>query len=162
MMQSNSTSTTSPEIPGVAILPPVLYGGSFLAVLLLHWIWPLKIVRQPIAFWLGLVLSVSALSLGAWGRRTMHGASTNISPLKPAVSLVTSGPFRFSRNPLYVAITLLYVGFTMLLNSWWGVIMLAPVLMALHWGVVQREEQYLQLKFGEQYTEFRSRVRRYF
>jgi protein-S-isoprenylcysteine O-methyltransferase Ste14 len=159
-MQSNGTSTSS-ENPGVAILPPVLYGGAFVAILVLQWIWPLKVVRQPVAFSLGLVLSASALVIGAWGRRTMHGNGTNISPLKPAVSLVTTGPFRFSRNPLYVAITLLFVGFTLLLNSWWGVVLLAPVLAILHWGVVRREERYLQLKFGEQYTEYRSRVRRY-
>src|SRR6476619_3631718 len=127
---------TTSDDPGVAIPPPVLYGVAFVVVLMLHWIWPLKIVRQPIAFWLGLILSVSALVIGAWGRRTMHGAGTNISPLKPANSLITTGPFRFSRNPLYVAITFLYVGLTMLLNSWWGVILLAPLLIALHWGVV--------------------------
>ena len=91
----------------------------------------------------------------------MHGANTNISPLKPAVSLVTTGPFRFSRNPLYVAITFLYVGLTVLLNSWWGVVLLAPLLIVLHWGVVRREERYLELKFGDEYAEYRSRVRRY-
>ena len=159
MMEMNNTATT--DNPEVAILPPVLYGGAFVAVLMLQWIWPLTIVRQPIAFWLGLVLSVPALVVGVWGRRTMHGACTNISPLKPAVSLVTTGPFRFSRNPLYVAITLLYVGFTMLLNSWWGVILLAPILAVLHWGVVRREERYLERKFGEEYNKYRSRVRRY-
>lgn len=160
-MQSNGTSTTASDNPGVAILPPVLFGGTFVVVLILQWIWPLKIVRQPIAFWLGLVLLMPALALVAWGRSTMHRANTNISPLKPAMSLVTSGPYRFTRNPLYVAITLLYVGFTMLLNSWWGVVLLAPMLMVLHWGVVRREEKYLELKFGDRYAEYRSQVRRY-
>jgi protein-S-isoprenylcysteine O-methyltransferase Ste14 len=159
-MESNGTASAS-DHPGVAVLPPVLYGGAFVVVLLLHWAWPLTIVRQPIAFWLGLVLLVPALALAAWGRRTMHEAGTNISPLKPAVSLVTSGPFRFSRNPLYVALTVLYLGFTILLNSWWGVILLIPVLVVLHWGVVRREERYLELKFGEEYAKYRSRVRRY-
>lgn len=152
---------TTSDDPGVAILPPVLYGGAFLVVLLLNWIWPLKIVRQPIAFWLGIILSVTGLIIGEWGRGTMHGAGTKISPLKPANSLVTSGPFRFSRNPLYVAITILFLGLTMLLNSWWGVILLAPVLITLHWGVVLREESYLERKFGDHYAEYRSRVRRY-
>src|SRR5258705_13922648 len=104
-MEPDGTVTTS-DNPGVAILPPVLYGGAFVLVLLLQWIWPLKIVCQPIAFWLGLALSVPALVIGAWGRRTMHGARTNISPLKPAVSLFTTCPYRFSRNPLYVSIKL--------------------------------------------------------
>jgi protein-S-isoprenylcysteine O-methyltransferase Ste14 len=91
----------------------------------------------------------------------MHGTGTNISPLKPAVLLVTTGPYRFTRNPLYLAMTFLFLGLTMLFNSWWGVILLVPVLVVLHWGVVQREERYLQRKFGEQYTGYRSRVRRY-
>jgi protein-S-isoprenylcysteine O-methyltransferase Ste14 len=160
-MESNDALATAPDRPGVAVLPPVLYGGAFVVVLVLHWIWPLKIVRQPIAFWLGLVLLVPSLALAAWGRQTMHGAGTNISPLRPTISLVTSGPYRFTRNPLFVAITLLYLGLTMLLNSWWGMVLLAPVLLILHWGVVRREERYLELKFGDEYAEYRSRVRRY-
>ena len=159
-MERDHTLATS-DNPAVAVLPPILFAGSFVVVLALQWSWPLTIVRAPIAFCLGLVLSIVALVLGFWGRQTMRGAGTNISPLRPATSLVTTGPFRFSRNPLYVAITLLYVGFTMLLNSWWGVILLAPLLVVLHWGVVRREERYLERKFGDCYAEYRSRVRRY-
>src|SRR5262249_35089213 len=105
--------------------------------------------------------SVVALIIGFWGTRTMHGADTNISPLKPAVSLVTAGPFRFSRNPLYGAITLLYIGLTLLLSSWWGVVLLVPVLVVLHFGVIRREERYLERKFGERYADYRSQVRGY-
>jgi len=91
----------------------------------------------------------------------MHGAGTNISPLKPSISLVTSGPYRFSRNPLYVALTLIYAGLTMLLNSWWGFLLLAPVLSVLHIGVVRREEAYLERKFGDEYPAYKGSVRRY-
>jgi len=159
-MKSDGTLIES-DSPGVAVLPPILYGGAFVTVLVLHWIWPLAIVKQPIAFWLGLLLLVFALAFGAWGRKTMHGAGTNISPLKPAISLVTTGPYRFSRNPVYVAITLLFLSLTMLLNTWWGVILLLPVLVILHWGVVRREEHYLGTKFGEEYRAYCSSVRRY-
>src|SRR5256885_2319070 len=110
-MKSNTTATTS-DSPGVAVLPPLLYGGAFILVLVLQWIWPLVIIRRPVVFWFGLVLLVPALALAVWGRTAMHGAGTNISPLKPATCLVTSGPYRFTRNPLYVAITLLYLGLT--------------------------------------------------
>jgi protein-S-isoprenylcysteine O-methyltransferase Ste14 len=143
------------------VLPPILYGGAFIVALVLHCAWPLRILPRPAAFWLALVLLVPALALAAWGRRTMHEAGTNISPLKPAVSLVTSGPFRFSRNPLYVALTIIYLGLTMFLNSWWGVVVLVPVVAVLHWGVVRREERYLERKFGDEYQQYRSRVRTY-
>jgi protein-S-isoprenylcysteine O-methyltransferase Ste14 len=153
---------TTSDKPGVAILPPVLYGSAFVLVLVLQWMWPLKIVRLPIALCLGLVLLSASLALAAWGRRTMHGAGINISPLKPTISLVTSGPFRFTRNPLYVAMTLLFLGLTLLLNSWWGIALIIPVIVLLHFGVVRREERYLERKFGEEYRKYRLRVRRYF
>jgi protein-S-isoprenylcysteine O-methyltransferase Ste14 len=151
----------SQDNPGVVVLPPVLYGGAFLVVVLLQWAWPLMIVRHAIALCLGFILLLASLSLAIWGRKTMHGAGTNIGPLKPAISLVTSGPYRLTRNPLYVAMTLLYLGLTLLLDSLWGVFLLIPVLVILHFGVVRREERYLELKFGEPYRSYRSRVRRY-
>jgi protein-S-isoprenylcysteine O-methyltransferase Ste14 len=72
-----------------------------------------------------------------------------------------SGPFRFSRNPLYLALTLLYLGLTLALNTWWGIVLLVPVLIIMHWGVILREERYLEQKFGESYRQYRSKVRRY-
>jgi protein-S-isoprenylcysteine O-methyltransferase Ste14 len=162
-LKMNATNArSSPDNPGVAVPPPVLFGGAFIVVLVLQWAWPLRIVREPVAVPLGLALLLFSLGIALWGRTTMHGAGTNISPLKSAIHLVVSGPYRFSRNPLYVAITLLFLGLTMLLNSWWGVILLVPVLLILHFGVVRREEKYLEQKFGEEYTAYRTRVRRYF
>ena len=91
----------------------------------------------------------------------MHAAGTNISPLRPTTSVVTTGPFRFSRNPLYVALTLLYLGLTLAFNTWWGIVVLIPLLIIMHYGVVLREERYLEQKFGETYRQYRSQVRRY-
>src|SRR4029434_8133859 len=76
-------------------------------------------------------------------------------------AIVASGPFRFSRNPLYLALTLLYLGLTLAFNTWWGIVVLVPVLIIMHRGVVQREERYLEQKFGETYRQYRSKVRRY-
>ena len=152
---------TLSDNPRVAILPPFLFGGAFLVVVLLQLIWPLRLVPYPIALWIGPMLLVVSLAIGLWGRKTMHRAGTNISPLKPSINLVNTGPYRFSRNPLYVAMTLLYLGLTFLFNSWWGVALLIPVLLVLHFGVVRREERYLERKFGEEYLAYRSQVRRY-
>ena len=91
----------------------------------------------------------------------MKQAGTNINPLQPATSLVTTGPFRFSRNPLYLSLTLLFAGLSLILNSLWGLIALAPVLAILHFGVILREERYLEAKFGESYRQYRTQVRRW-
>ena len=91
----------------------------------------------------------------------MLAAGTNIDPTLPTTAMVVSGPFQFSRNPLYVALTLVYLGLTLLANTGWGLVMLVPLLIVMHRGVVLREERYLEHKFGESYRGYRSRVRRY-
>jgi protein-S-isoprenylcysteine O-methyltransferase Ste14 len=79
----------------------------------------------------------------------------------PTTALVAAGPFRFSRNPLYVALTLVYVALALLTNALWVLVLIVPVLFVTHYGVVRREERYLEAKFGDAYRAYRSRVRRY-
>jgi len=74
---------------------------------------------------------------------------------------VVTGPFRLSRNPLYLALTLMYVGLALLANALWVLVLLMPLLFMVHFGVVRREERYLERKFGDAYRAYRSRVRRY-
>ena len=112
--------------------------------------------------WSGLVLVVAGVALIITSRRTMLAAETNINPFKPTTSIVRTGPFRFTRNPLYLAMTLIYLGLTLLANTWWCFPLLVPVLLLIHFGVVKREERYLERKFGDSYREYQSRVRRYF
>ena len=91
----------------------------------------------------------------------MEAAGTNINPALPATTIVSSGPFRFSRNPLYLCLTLMYLGLTLAVNTWWGIAVLVPLIIVMHFGVVLREERYLEQKFGESYRQYRSSVRRY-
>jgi protein-S-isoprenylcysteine O-methyltransferase Ste14 len=152
---------TSTDKPGVAAPPPLLYGSAFVLVLVFRWFWPMPIFGHAVALWPGLALLVLGVGIAAWGGRTMHAAGTNVNPALPTTAIVASGPFRFSRNPLYLALTLLYLGLTLAFNTWWGIVVLAPVLIIMHRGVVLREERYLDQKFGETYRQYRSKVRRY-
>jgi protein-S-isoprenylcysteine O-methyltransferase Ste14 len=152
---------TSIDNPGVAVLPPLLYGFALVFVLALRSFWPMPIFGYSMALSSGLALIACGVAIAIWGRRTMHAAGTNISPLRPSTALVTTGPFRFSRNPLYLALTLLYFGLTLAFNTWWGTVVLIPLLMIMHRGVVLREERYLEQKFGATYRTYRSTVRRY-
>jgi len=153
---------TSTDNPGVAARPPLLYGGAFVLVLVFHWFWPMPIFGHAVALWPGFVLVVLGVGIAAWGRRTMQAAGTNVNPALPTTTtIVASGPFRFSRNPLYLALTLLYFGLTLAFNTWWGIVVLIPLLIIMHRGVVLREERYLDQKFGETYRQYRSKVRRY-
>ena len=146
---------------GVIALPPVLYGATLLPVLALDWLLPLRVLEQSVAFWLGVALLLVGAGIGVWGQRTMGAAGTKVNPSEPTTAIVTGGPFRFSRNPLYVALTLLYLGLSLAVNTGWGFFALVPLLLVMHYGVVLREERYLEQKFGETYRQYRAEVRRY-
>ena len=147
--------------PGVVVRPPVLYGATFLAVLVLRWLWPMPIASHLATLWSGLALFAVGVAIVVPGRRALLAAGTNVDPLLPVTAIVTTGPFRFSRNPLYVGLTLLYLGLTLAFNTWWGVILLLPIVGIMHFGVVRREERHLERTFGERYRQYRSTVRRY-
>ena len=146
---------------GVVMRPPFLYGGGFIAVLVLRWLWPMPIVGHGGPLWTALALSVVGVAIVILAARTLRAAGTNVDPLLPTTAIVTTGPYRFSRNPIYVGLTLVYLGLASAFNTWWAAIVLVPILTVMHLGVVRREERYLMQKFGEPYREYCSRVRRY-
>jgi len=152
--------STPADNPGVVVRPPFLYGGAFLVVLACRWLWRMPIFDGS-TLWPGLALVAIAIAFMIWGRRTLAAAGTNINPALPTTTIVTTGPFRLSRNPLYLGLTLTYLGLTLAVNSWWGVVVLVPLLIVMHRGVVLREERYLEAKFGESYRQYCARVRRY-
>jgi protein-S-isoprenylcysteine O-methyltransferase Ste14 len=147
--------------PGVVILPPVLMVLSLLVALALHRFWPLPIGMRPLAITIGVVLSALGIGSAAWGRITLVKGGTNVSPLKAATAIVAGGPYRFTRNPLYVGVMSLFAGLSLLIGTWWGFVILIPAFLILHYGVVLREERYLERKFGEAYLSYKRTVRRY-
>jgi protein-S-isoprenylcysteine O-methyltransferase Ste14 len=142
--------------------PPILYLGALIVLIVLRWFWPAPILASAnLALYLGLALGVLALALGLWAVVTMRVAGTNIDPEKEVTAIVTAGPFRYTRNPIYVGFAFLFLGFTVGLNSWWGLAVLVPLLAVMHVGVILREERYLAGKFGAQYLQYKSHVARY-
>src|SRR2546423_14474112 len=154
---------TEPDKPGVVAFPGVLYAFAFAVAYGLNLVWPLPLLAMTeVARWIGVVLGIGGAILILSGVASMRRARTNIYPSLPATALVVAGPFRFTRNPLYVALTILFLGLTFEFNTWWGVIMLAPLLVVMHYGVILREERYLEGKFGQPYRDYCAKVRRYF
>ena len=153
--------TTPGDNAGVVAPPPLLYGAAFIVVLVLNWFKPMPIFGHAVALWPGLTLAVFSVGIAIWGVATMRAAGTNVNPFLPTTAIVTSGPFRFSRNPLYLALTLLYFGLTVAFNTWWGIVVLVPLLIIMHFGVVLREERYLEKKFGDEYRRYKAKVGRY-
>ena len=156
------SSDSSNDSPGVLVFPPLLFGSALILGLVLHFLVPLRVHLPALpARAAGLVLLVGGALLAKWGEKTLHGAGTNVNPGKPTTAIVVNGPFRYSRNPLYLAVTSVYAGVSLLIPAVWPLLLLVVVLIVLQWGVIAREERYLDRKFGEQYREYRTQVRRW-
>lgn len=143
--------------------PPVLYLSTLFSALLIDawqpWRW-----AQPMA--LRLLLTGTGLALGAvlarWAFVTLHHHKTSANPRQATQHIVQDGPFRWTRNPIYLAMTLLYLGASALLDSVWPIILLAPLLTVMQCGVIRREEHYLDQCFGAAYRAYCERTRRWF
>lgn len=158
------TETNAPESsdrPGVVALPPLLYLAGVIAAVVLDAVFPLRLSLPPVVRWVGAGLALVAVAFGGFARVSFARARTSANPTQPATALVTSGAFRWSRNPMYVGMTALVIGAAFIARSAWFLIALVPVLAIMHWGVVLREERYLVRRFGGDYEAYRSRVRRY-
>ena len=142
--------------------PPVMYIGALLLGVGIHVLLPISIfLATPAREILASFLLILSGAFARWAFLTMRRTGTTANPKKPSAALVTDGPFRISRNPIYVAMTGLYIGSAFLVNSAWPLILLVPLLMVMQWGVILREERYLSEKFGSEYTAYSSRVRRW-
>lgn len=141
--------------------PPLIYLAGLVAGLLLGAAVPTPFLARGAASVIGAVLIAAALWLALWGVRTMRRAGTSVRPDVPTTALVTTGPFGFSRNPLYVSLALLYAGVAIAARSLWALLLLVVVLAVVHRGVIGREERYLERKFGVDYLRYKARVRRW-
>jgi protein-S-isoprenylcysteine O-methyltransferase Ste14 len=148
--------------PGIPFPPPLLYNAVLVVGILLGTAYPLHLLPSAIAWPLGAVILLAGIALGpVWGIRTMRTANTTVRPDRAASHLVTEGPFRYSRNPLYLSLTLMYAGIAIIANSLWALLLLIPVVLFMSLFVIRREEAHLQRTFGEEYERYRARVRRW-
>lgn len=141
--------------------PPLLYLGGLIAVVALHWYWPTALLPPGLANSLAAPIALAGLAVNLWGAYAMRRGRTAINPYRSTTHIVDSGPFGFSRNPLYLGMDLLFAGIILWLNTLWGVPVLVLLLVVMHYGVILREERYLETRFGEEYRRYRARVRRY-
>ena len=163
------------DTPGVIAPPPLIYLGFLLAG------WGLaELGARPEAVeagfgWLAapfglaievrrgvaLTLIVGGLLLDGMAAGLFRRRGTAVEPWKPSTALVIEGPYRFSRNPIYLGFAVTYVGLAIAMNSWVALLLLLPCIVVVDRFVIQREERYLAAKFGAGYEAYRARVRRW-
>ena len=147
---------------GVKVPPPLVYVLVFVVGLALHFIFPVRFL--PFG-WVQLAVGLPILGIAGglvlWALWTMRRAATTFSMYKPTTTIVTQGAYRFSRNPAYLALTIVYIGIALAVNALW-ILVLAPVtVVSISLSVIKNEERYLELKFGDEYLRYKTRVRRW-
>ena len=146
----------------VALRPPLAWGLAVIVGLALNWLLSCPFLPADLpAGWLGATVFALALALVAWAIITITGAGSNVPTNLPTTAIVESGPYRFTRNPIYLGMFLGLIGLAIAFDNLWLLMMLVPFALVIRYGVVAREEAYLDHKFGDVYRDYRSRVRRW-
>ena len=152
------------EVGTAAVItrPPLLFLAAILIGCVLDWLLPLPFPAFDVAHWIvGGLLVLSGLALGVAGIRNFTRAGTPVRTIKPTSALVTTGVHGRSRNPIYLGLFLLYAGIGVAAQSSWILILVLPLALTVRYGVVAREEAYLEGRFGDAYRDYKARVRRW-
>ena len=154
------------DVMGIGVPPPVVFFGPLILGLLLNRKIPVTFLPRGLTRILDLPLVGGGVLLGGWTYRMIRRANTPITgePFvagKPTTSLVTQGPFRYTRNPGYLGAAMVYAGIASLANALWAVLLLPVTLLMMRHTAIEREERYLEGKFGEEYLRYKAQVRRW-
>ena len=160
--QDYSGSDATQEVASLGrIRPPLVYGAAIVTGLLLELGWPLPFLPGLLAALLGSVLVVVAVVVFLYSIRTFQTAGTPVPGNKPTTVLVRTGPYRFSRNPIYVAFAIFQLGIASWVNSVWLIATLIAAVALMASIVIPREERYLERRFGADYLDYKRSVRRW-
>ncbi len=153
---------SEPQDHADKLFPPAFIYIAGLAIgLVAHLLYPVQVLPTPIAIGIALLLIVISGPIFVTTRRAYFRTKTTFYFSEASSVLITDGPYRFSRNPGYVSLALLYGAVGLLFNSLWILIMVVPAVVVVYFGVIKREERYLEEKFGDEYRKYKATVRRW-
>ena len=144
------------------VRPPIAWALAILIGLGLNWLYPLPFVPASVPrVSIGAALFVAAFAFAIWAIATIRGAGSRVETTMPTTVIVSSGPYRFTRNPIYLAMLLGLIALAIGFDTAWILITLVPFYLVIRYGVIAREEAYLERKFGSAYMGYKSSVRRW-
>jgi protein-S-isoprenylcysteine O-methyltransferase Ste14 len=154
--------TDTADTAQVVVRPPIAWAFAVVVGLALNWLMPIPFMPDALPVgWIGAAVFAVAVALLAWAIVTITRAGSNVPTNMPTTAIVDTGPYRFTRNPIYLAMFLGLVGLALAFDSLWLLAALVPFALVIRYGMVAREEAYLERKFGDVYRAYRSRVRRW-
>jgi len=163
MSSSANNAGSGPDAANIGLArPPVIYLGAMGLGVVIHFWWPMPLVPSAIGTPVGVACTLTAVALFVYAVRTFKAAGTPVPGNLPTTTIVRTGPYRFSRNPIYLAFSLLQLGIALWVNSLWLVATLVAAVAVMSLVVIPREERYLAARFPSEYSAYRSSVRRWF
>lgn len=147
--------------PGVRIHPPVIYAGSILSGMAIDNYWPQTMPFDIHGHFYGSIIFAFALLIAGFSIFEFYRSSTDVRPDKPDSALINSGPYRFTRNPLYIVLSLVQISVAVWFNNVWVLILVMLSLIIITQYAIKREECYLEKLFGQDYLDYKQRVRRW-
>jgi protein-S-isoprenylcysteine O-methyltransferase Ste14 len=153
--------TDNQDNPGIKVPPPLIYVLPLVSGLLLDRRAHVPFLPRGVARGLGWLLIGGGVVISRWFQLTMRGADAPIRTDRPVPRLTTDGPFRYTRNPGYLSLAMFYAGIAVLRNALWAILLLPLVVNVIQREVIWREERYLERTFGEEYLDYKARVRRW-
>jgi len=160
--QSGGPQNAAQDVPNLGLVrPPLVYLISLAAGALIQIATPFPFLPGALALPLGAPLVVLAIALFSYSVAKFQAAGTPVPARKPTTVIVRAGPYRFSRNPIYLAFSLFQLGIAIWVSSLWLLATLVAAVALIHYVVIPREEQYLERRFGAQYLEYKASVRRW-
>jgi protein-S-isoprenylcysteine O-methyltransferase Ste14 len=149
------------DTAGIRVAPPLYYIAAFLVGVVFELIFPTNWPSTGVRIAAALIAGVVWFALDGAATVLFRQAGTSMIPMNPTTALVTSGPYRVTRNPMYVGMAFLYVALAFAFGVMWALAFLPAVIVILDRFVIAREEPYLERKFGHAYRDYKSRVRRW-
>jgi protein-S-isoprenylcysteine O-methyltransferase Ste14 len=151
-----------PEVANLGLMrPPFIYLGTIALGLLLHFAWPVRLVSGVVSGPLGGTAGLVAVALFLWAVRTFRTAGTPVPGNRLTTTIVRTGPYRYSRNPIYLSFSLLQLGVAFWANSLWLLVTLMLAVALMSFVVIPREEHYLESRFPSDYLPYKASVRRW-
>ncbi len=154
-------TSLSSDKPGVIAPPPVIFLVAILFGVAIDYYLPTTVAPAVISIPVATGLIIAGMAVATWAFVEFHRSHTAVDPYKSTTAIVSSGPYGFSRNPMYLSLCLIHIAIGLYLGNLWVLAMLVPALAVIRFGVIAREERYLQQKFGNDYLRYKSRVGRW-
>jgi protein-S-isoprenylcysteine O-methyltransferase Ste14 len=151
-----------PDVANLGLVrPPLVYLGAIALGLVVHALWPIRLAPPFLATPIGVLLTLVAVSLFVAAVHAFRAAGTPIPGNRPATTIVRTGPYRFSRNPIYLAFSVFQLGIALWVNSLALLVTLLPAVALMSRVVIPREERYLEARFPSEYVPYKAAVRRW-